>query len=132
MLPDPLEPGLQLDQLPAAQQAPTLLTDPTAALQVAGLRPVIDSYLQSGAPADLPQKVKERLALAASTNEATTAAAGAGGAAVAGEEAPRGGAEELEEEREEDVGRQDSKYDVEGRWMSRRVRVSKSTEREEG
>ncbi|GAA6057943.1 hypothetical protein JCM3770_004447 [Rhodotorula araucariae] len=64
VLPDPLEPGLQLEKLPEAQQSPTLLTDPTAALQAAGLRPIIDSYLQSGAPADLPQKVQERLALA--------------------------------------------------------------------
>ncbi|GAA5849340.1 hypothetical protein JCM9279_006454 [Rhodotorula babjevae] len=68
VLPDPLEPGLQLEQLPEAQQTPTLLTDPSAALQAAGLKPVIDSYLQSGEPATLPHKVEERLALKAAAD----------------------------------------------------------------
>ena len=69
VLPDPLEPGLQLDQLPESQQTPTLLIDPSAALQAAGIRSVIDSYLQTSSPGDLPQKIQDRLALSSGSKD---------------------------------------------------------------
>mmetsp|Transcript_11818 Transcript_11818/g.28865 ORF Transcript_11818/g.28865 Transcript_11818/m.28865 type:complete len:543 (+) Transcript_11818:3-1631(+) len=71
-LPDPFMPNLKVDLLPEITQPPRLLSSVSAALDSAGLRPDVDSYLKNRAPYTMLLELRQRLLLP----EAEASAAG--------------------------------------------------------
>ncbi|KPV72766.1 uncharacterized protein RHOBADRAFT_38864 [Rhodotorula graminis WP1] len=63
LLPDPLD-ATSADPDPQGLQVPLSIVDPAASLGAAGLRTVVDSWLDKAAPVDLPSKLYERLVAA--------------------------------------------------------------------
>ncbi|GAA5949577.1 hypothetical protein JCM3775_002623, partial [Rhodotorula graminis] len=63
LLPDPLD-ATSADPDPQGLQVPLSIVDPAASLGAAGLRTVVDSWLDKATPVDLPSKLYERLVAA--------------------------------------------------------------------
>ena len=64
-LPDPLQPGFLIEQMPEVAKSPVVLSDYTAALSTAELRASLDQYLSSREPVGLVATLKEKLMMPA-------------------------------------------------------------------